>query len=220
MSYLPMAIVWPCPISVDAYVVAGRSALVPRAACPSCQRLMGWWSGYERSVRIAGRCRRLWLPRARCSPCGVSHALVPSFLLVGRLDVVENVGIVLEAVTEGVSGVRPAAARVDVPHTTARDWVRRFAGRAAVLWSGFAALAIELGGDVEMGRSAGIVAATISAMQSAHRAAVARHEVLTAGLWGFVSAVSGGMLIRSNTDPPWRVFGSRRFIPPIPPLGS
>ena len=96
VSYSPMAIVWPCPISVDAYVVAGRSALVPRAACPSCQRLMGWWSGYERSVRIAGRCRRLWLPRARCSPCGVSHALVPSFLLVGRLDVVENVGIVLE----------------------------------------------------------------------------------------------------------------------------
>ena len=181
---------------------------------------MGWWSGYERWVRIAGRCRRLWLPRARCSPCNVSHVLVPSFLLVGRLDVVESVGIVLETVTAGVSGVRPAAVRVDVPYTTARDWVRRFAGRAAVLWSGFSALTVELGGDVDTGRSADLVVATIGVMRSAHRAAVARHEVLTGGLWAFVSAVSGGVLIRANTDPPWRVFGSRCFIPPIPSAGS
>ena len=215
-----MAIVWPCPFSVDAYVAAGRGVVVPRAECPSCRRPMGWWSGYERSVRAAGRCWRLWVARARCSPCGVSHALVPSFLLVGRLDVVETVGVVLETVTEGVSGARPAAARVDVPATTARDWVRRFAGRAAVLWSGFAALTIELGGDIAPRRSAGMVVATIGVMRSAHRTAVARHDVLTGGLWGFVSVVSGGMLIRSNTDPPWRVFGSRRFIPPIPFLGS
>jgi hypothetical protein len=44
---------------------------------------------------------------------------------------------VLLHVSEGVSGVRPAAFRMDVPATTARDWVRRFAGRAAVLFSGF-----------------------------------------------------------------------------------
>jgi hypothetical protein len=181
---------------------------------------MGWWAGYERSVRVAGRCWRLWLPRARCSSCGVSHVLVPSFLLVGRLDVADSVGVVLEAVTGGVSGVRPAAARVDVPHTTARDWVRRFAVRAAVSWSGFAALTIELGGDVATRRSSPMVVTTIGVMRDAHRAAVARHEALTGDLWGFVSVVSGGMLIRSNTDPPWRVFGSRRFIPPIPPLGS
>jgi hypothetical protein len=162
----------------------------------------------------------LWLARARCSPCGVSHALVPSFLLVGRLDVVADVGVVLEAVTEGVSGVRPAAARVDVPLTTARDWVRGFRVRAAVLWSGFAALTIELGGDIATRRSSDTVVATIGVMASAHRAAAARHDVLTGGLWGFVSAVTGGMLIRSNMDPPWRVFGSRRFIPPIPFGGS
>ena len=215
-----MAIVWPCPFSVDAYVASGRGVVVPRAACPSCRRLMGWWSGYERSVRIAGRCWRLWVARARCSPCGVSHALVPSFLLVGRLDVVESVGVVLEAVTGGASGVRRAAARVDVPYTTARDWVRRFGTRAAVLWSGFAALTIELGGDVDTRAAGGLVAAAVGVMASAHRAAVARHEALSDSLWGFVSVVCGGVLIRSNTDPPWRVFGSRRFIPPIPSAGS
>lgn len=177
---------------------------------------MGWWSGYRRSVRVGGRCRRLWLARARCAGCAVTHALVPSFLLVGRLDVVESVGVVLEAVAQGVSGVRPAAARLDVPHTTARGWVRRFGGRAAVLWSGFAALTIELGGDVDTAVVVEQVAAAVAMMQCAHRAAVGRHDVLTDSLWGFVSVVTGGVLIRSNTDPPWRVFGSRRFIPPIP----
>lgn len=212
MSYPPVAIVWPCRLSVDAYVAAGRGVVVPRVVCPSCRGVMGRWSGYQRSVRVRGRCWGLWVARARCSPCAVSHALVPSFLLVGRLDVVESVGVVVEAVMAGVSGVRPAAGRVEVPYTTARDWVRRFGVRAPVLWSGFAALTIELGGDVETRRPGD----TIAVMGSAHRAAAARQEVLTGGLWAFVSSVTGGMLIRSNTDPPWQVFGSRRFIPPVP----
>lgn len=212
MSYPPVAIVWPCRLSVDAYVAAGRGVVVPRVLCPSCRELMARWSGYQRSVRVGGRCRGLWVARARCSSCAVSHALVPSFLLVGRLDVVESVGVVVEAVTAGVSGVRPAAGRVEVPYTTARDWVRRFGARARVLWSGFAALTIELGGDVETCGPGD----TIAVMASAHRAAAGRHEVLTGGLWAFVSSVTGGMLIRSNTDPPWQVFGSRRFIPPVP----
>lgn len=86
--------------------------------------------------------------------------------------------------------------------------------------SGFAALTIELGGDVPFRWPVSVTAATIVAIVCAHRAAVVRHEVLTPGVWAFVSLVTGGMLIRSNTDPPWRVFGNRRFIPPIPFAGS
>ena len=113
-----------------------------------------WAGGRAISARFEQRAAAggLWVARARCSPCGVTHALVPSFLLVGRLDVVASVGVAVEAVSGRVSGVRSAAERVDVPHTTARDWVRRFAARAAVLWSGFAALTIELGGDVDTQR--------------------------------------------------------------------
>ena len=85
--------------------------------------------------------------------------------------------------------------------------------------SGFAALTIELGGDVPPRWPASVTAATIVAIVCAHRAALVRHEVLTPDVWAFVSLVTGGMLIRSNTDPPWRVFGSRRFIPPIPSVG-
>ena len=84
--------------------------------------MMGFWSGYERTVRVGCRDLRVWLVRARCSPCGVSHALVPSFLLVGRLNVVDTIGGVLAAVASGRS-VGRVAADVDVPFTTARGWV-------------------------------------------------------------------------------------------------
>ena len=51
-----MAIVWPCPLPVDAYVAAGREVEVPRPVCPSCAGPLVFWSGYWRHVRAAGRC--------------------------------------------------------------------------------------------------------------------------------------------------------------------
>ena len=40
----PLAIVWPCPLPVDAYVGAGRDVEVPRPVCPSCAGpLVFWW---------------------------------------------------------------------------------------------------------------------------------------------------------------------------------
>ena len=81
-----MAIVWPCPLPVDAYVAAGRRAEFPRPACPLCRAPMVFWSGYRRYVRAAGRCRKIFVPRLRCVPCRVSHALLPAFVLAWRLD--------------------------------------------------------------------------------------------------------------------------------------
>jgi len=31
-----MSIVWPCPLTVDAYASMGRAVQVPRPDCPSC----------------------------------------------------------------------------------------------------------------------------------------------------------------------------------------
>ena len=61
-----------------------------------------------------------------------------------------------------------------------------------------------------------VPAAAIAAMGWAYAAAAARHEMRTGSLWAFVSVVCGGALITTNTDPPWRVFGNRRFMPPSP----
>src|SRR6266511_904093 len=124
-----VAIVWPCPWSVEEYQAAGRGVRVPRADCPDCGQPMVFWSGYRRYVRL-GRVWRVWVARAKCRPCGVTHALLPSFLLLRRLDMVEVIGVALERVVAGV-GVRPVAAGLGVPHTTIRDWWRRLGGARA-----------------------------------------------------------------------------------------
>ena len=204
------------PLPVDAYVAAGRRVEVPRPDCPSCGAPMTFWSGYRRYVRVGGRCRKIFVPRLRCGRCGVSHVLLPAFVLAWRLDVAGTAGAVIGQVAAGVCGVRPAAARAGVPHTTARGWVRRFSGRAVELGVGFAALAVELGGEplvpaADAGRFA------LAAIGAAFEAAAELPGWLALGRWRFASAVSGGRLIAANKTSPFLIVGKRRFMPPVPP---
>jgi hypothetical protein len=157
----------------------------------------------------------MFVPRLRCGPCRVTHALLPAFVLAWRLDVAEVVGSVIAQVAGGGCGVRPAAARAGVPDTTARGWVRRFRARAPELGVAFAALAVDLGGEAirpaaEPGRFA------LTAITAAFDAAAALPGWLAAGLWRFTSSVSGGRLIAANTGSPFLVAGKRRFMPPVP----
>jgi len=175
---------------------------------------MSFWSGYERSVRCGGPCLKLWVRRARCALCRASHALVPSFCLVGRLDVVEVIGEVVAAVVGG-EGVRPVAVRADVPHTTARDWVRRFARRAAMLSAGFAAVVVELSGLASV-LSVDPAGGALGAIASAFAAVRSRAGPALGGLWPFAALVTGGRLLVANSDPLSLVLGRRRFIAPVP----
>ena len=93
----PVAMVWRCLLSVDEYVAAGKEVEVPRPDCPGCGEVMRFRSGYGRHVRCGGGTgRRMWIRRVACVGCGRSHALLPSFLLERRLDVVEDIGAVIE----------------------------------------------------------------------------------------------------------------------------
>ena len=210
-----MAIVWPCPLSASAYVAAGRDVEFPRPDCPSCAGPLVFWSGYRRHVRAAGRCQKIFVPRLRCGRCEVSHALLPAFVLAWRLDVAEAVGAVIGQVAGGACGVRPAAARMGVPYTTARGWVRRFRVRAPELGVMFAALAVELGGQaIAPAEQAGRFA--LAAITAAFGAATGLPGWLAVGPWRFASSVSGGRLIAANTTSPWLIVGRRRFMPPVP----
>jgi Domain of unknown function (DUF6431) len=212
-----VAIVWPCALPVDAYAAAGREVEFPRPGCPWCGGPMALWSGYWRYVREAGRCRKIFVPRLRCALCRVSHALLPAFVLAGRLDVAEAVGGVIGEVVGGRCGARPAAERAGVPHTTAREWLRRFGVRAAETGVAFAALAVELGGEA-LAPPADAVRFAVAAIRAAFEAATALPGWLALGLWRFASAVSGGRLLAANTISPFLVVGKRRFMPPVPPL--
>jgi hypothetical protein len=155
--------------------------------------------------------------------------LVPAFCLLGRLDVVDSVGVAVMTVVAGEVGVRPVALRLDVPHTTARDWLRRFRARAAMLSAGFSAVAVELsGGALELSGGAlelpggalelpaGVDRAALAAMSWAWSAAVWRVGTAAGSMWVFGSLVTGGALLAANTDPPWLMFGRRRLMPPVP----
>jgi hypothetical protein len=213
----PVAIVWPCPLGVDAYVAAGRDVEFPRLDCPSCAEPMGLWSGYWRYVRATRRCRKIFVPRERCGCCQVSHALLPVFVLAWRLDTAETVGAVIGEVASGRCGARPAAERAGVPHTTARGWLRRFRTRAAETGVAFAALAVELGGEA-IRPAAEASRFAVAAIGAAFSAAAALPGWAALGVWRFASAVTGGRLIAANTTSPYLIVGRRRFMPPVPPL--
>jgi hypothetical protein len=198
-------------------VAAGREVEFPRPACPSCAGRLVFWSGYRRYVREAGRCRKIFVPRLRCALCGVSHALLPAFTLAWRLDTAGTAGRVIGEVAGGRCGVRPAAARAGVPYTTARGWVRRFRARAGELGVAFAALAVELGGEA-VRPAAGAGRFALAAIGAAFEAAAGLPGWLRLGAWRFASSVSGGRLIAANTTSPFLIVGSRRFMPPVPPL--
>ena len=71
-----MPIVWLCSLSVDRYAALGREVDAPRPACPLCAGPTQRWSGYRRHVRDEVD-RLIWVPRVRCTVCGVTavHAL-------------------------------------------------------------------------------------------------------------------------------------------------
>jgi hypothetical protein len=97
--------------------------MVPRPACPGCGGRMQRWGGYWRFVR-SKTAARVWFARVRCAAWAVSHALVPAFCFLNRLDVVEVIGGALAAGVSGRSDAAVAAA-IDVPATTVRGWRRR-----------------------------------------------------------------------------------------------
>ena len=107
-----MAMIWPCELSVEAYAEAGKQVVVPRQRCPRCAAWMIFSSGYFRSVR-AGRVFRIWVRRARCQRCDKkpSHALLPSFCLVRRLDAVGP-----------CAGIQPSHERLECRNRL-RQWV-------------------------------------------------------------------------------------------------
>src|SRR6266568_3674886 len=159
--------------------------------------------------------RRVEVPRPGCPLCAG-----PLVLWAGYWRHVRAAGrcrkIFVPRLRGGGCGVRPAAARAGVPHTTARGWVRRFSARGGELGTAFAALAVELGGDA-VRPPAEAARFALAGIKAAFGVAAGLPGWLAVGVWRFASSVSGGRLIAANTGSPFLVAGTRRFMPPVPP---
>ena len=116
-------------------------------------------------------------------------------------------------VAGGACGVRRAAAAAGVPFTTARGWVRRFAGRAGELAVSFSALAAELGGEV-VRPLPDLLRAAVAAIGAAFTAAAGLPGWAVLGRWRFACAVTGGSLLAASASSPFLIIGRRRFMPP------
>lgn len=195
-----MAIVWPTELDVDMYVAAGREVEVPRPGCPRCHQPMPFWGWYERDVRVSAEViHRLSVRRARC--CERTHALLPGFVTLGRLDAVGVIGPAVETMCGGV-GMRRVAEDLGLKHTTVRDWRRRFARRAEMLAVGFSRFCVAVGGLAPR-LSGQPEAVAVAAATAAWVAARRRFGDGVGGLWRLANAVIGGHLLSTNTDPPW-----------------
>jgi hypothetical protein len=209
-----VSIFWLCRLDVESYVAAGRDVEVPRPRCPTCRRRMIFWHGYPRYVRKRGS-PRIWVRRAKCQECSVSHGLLPAFLLQRRLDPVNVIGGALVRMVGGV-GARPAAEAAGVPHSTARSWRRRYRARAPALVAALTGLLVDLGGEV-VRLPADVEQATLEVVVSAWRQAARRGgELGTAGLWAFASRVTGGGWLATTTIVPWAGAAGRPLIASVP----
>ncbi len=212
MELATVPIVWACRLDAEAYAAAGHGVEVPRPRCPRCGRPMVWWSGYWRFARAAGT--RIWVRRARCRFCALSRALLPSFLLVRRLDPVRVIGAALAAVVSG-RGMRPVAAALGVPHGTLRAWRRRYRARAPTLSTGLAAMAVSLGAVVPE-LLGGPERACLEALAVAWTQARRRLGEGVVEVFEFASLVTGGELLGTTTSPPWARLGGAALMPPVP----
>jgi hypothetical protein len=196
-----MAIIWPCPLLPSTYAAAGQQIPVPPQRCPRCHRRLVGWGGSWRWVRAERCCEhRIWIRRGRCPTCRRSHALLPSFLFVHRLDVAPVIGAGLDQAAGGM-GARRVADDLALPHPTVRGWWRRLRARAPALLAARLALATSRDpAPVELTRD-GAPAVLEAVDLTWHRAA--RHFAdRLPDRWGFWSLVSGGLALAPHTSAP------------------
>ncbi len=191
-----MPIVWACTLDVDAYAAAGRGIETPRLACPPCGGPTQRWYGYLRHVRD-DRDRLIWVPRVRCTVCGVTQALLPSFVLPGCWDAVAHVGRAAELAAEG-TGHRPIAALLARPETTVRGWLRRLRSSATTLTRVLLARAATLGWT-----GLGLPVAPLPRLVASVRALAGRWPGdRPPEPWSIAALVTGGALLATNTTTP------------------
>jgi hypothetical protein len=117
-------------------------------ACPGCGgRLGGHGHAVRRRVFTAGRFPVAVRPRrARCAACGVTHVLLPAWLLSRRCDGTAVIGDMLARAARG-EGFRSVAAVSGVPQDTVRARLRRFRSAAGRVREVFTRLAGALAVD-------------------------------------------------------------------------
>ena len=143
-----MQMVEPDTEAVEVQLQAGE------LSCVGCGgELRPWGHARWRTLREQGRPVRLRPRRSRCRSCLVSHVLLPTLVLLRRVDLVEVIGAALMARHVERRTRAEVAQAAGAPWDTVRGWVRRFGERAVEIRGEFAALAHRW--DADLGQLVG-----------------------------------------------------------------
>ena len=165
--------------------------------CPCCGGALARWGWARTRVLRGGRGPvRLRPRRARCAGCGGTHVLLPVFVLLRRVDLVEVIGAALAAKAAG-AGARSIAAAWGRPADTVRGWLRRFGSRAGRVRLFFTRLLVDVGTDpVPPAPAPCVFADAVAAVAGAVAAAVSRWPGIgEVPPWWLAVAASGGRLL-------------------------
>src|SRR5438477_4053717 len=166
-------------------------------SCPGCGGRLGG-HGHAVRRRVFRRCRvpvSVQPRRARCSSCGVTHVLLPAWLLVRRCDSAGVIGEMLARAARG-QGFRSIAAASGVPEDTVRDRLRRFRTSAAGVREFFTRLAGALAVDpVPLDPAGGVLGDAVVAVAAAAAAAAGRWPALAVSGWELAAVVTAGSLL-------------------------
>jgi len=185
-------------------------------SCPGCGgRLGGWGHASRRPVFAAGRVPVAVRPRrARCAGCGVTHVLLPAWLLARRCDGTSVIGDMLARAARG-QGFRGIAAASGVPGGTVRVRLRRFRSSAGRVREFFTRLAGVLAVDpVPLDPAGSPLADAVVAVAAAAAAAAGRWPgMVTVPGWELAAVLTLGSLLS-----PCVLFAGSRGSLPVPAL--
>ncbi|MGH3710382.1 MAG: hypothetical protein ACRDRQ_20260 [Pseudonocardiaceae bacterium] len=169
----------------------------PALGCPALGcwgRLAPWGWARGRIVRGEVGDVRLRPRRARCRQCRGTHVLLPVSVLLRRADEVTVIGAALLAKAGGC-GHRRIAARLGLPASTVRGWLRRIGVVADLVLAVLGVLAAQLGGEfVAPAPTVGPVAAVVE-LVGALAGAVVRRLGGSCVPWRLAVVVCGGRLL-------------------------
>ena len=184
-----MLVVADDPALIEAQLRAG--ALL----CEGCSgELRPWGWASVRWVRTLSGPIRIRPRRTCCRSCRSTHVLLPSSVLLRRLDAAEVIGQALAAKASG-RGRRTISAELGVAASTVRNWLRRAETNAEFIRGQANYEAIQLGADAKQLLPRG--SPTADALHALGVAATAAAHRLGAPAcpWHLLASLTGGRLL-------------------------